>query len=160
MKRVFTALLGGGALALTAGLTTAAAAAPADASTHLCDNAATTYCVISQGQGQQVLTTGPGGGTFANFTKTNVGSWDGTTLYTLTDGNGHCLREQTNHTVEIGNGACSPTDHKSWWSYSHPAGNGNWYQDYGMQGDYMSALYQANPVIGHDTNGVFLIGDH
>jgi hypothetical protein len=79
---------------------------------HLCLNSYPSLCIVTEGQGNQVQVGSSG---YGNFSITSRGTWNGNSLVTFTDGNGHCLRETNSMAVETGNGACSSSDTAAEW---------------------------------------------
>ena len=79
---------------------------------HLCLNANSSLCIVTEGQGNPVQVGLSG---YGNFSISGRGTWNGHSLVTFTDGNGHCLRETNSMAVETGNGACSSSDTAAEW---------------------------------------------
>jgi hypothetical protein len=98
------------------------AATPAHAATttfHICLYNASTYCLQTNGTGQQVTITGSQFG-YANFSKAAQKVCSGTNdCYQFKDGNGNCLRAADGNEVKIENGGCVASDDADWWIRSN-----------------------------------------
>lgn len=76
---------------------------------HICLTYATSYCIETNGPGNQVTITKTSAD-YANFTVVyEVGSGDNINIE-WQDGNGNCLREGTQNDVKIENGSCAAPD--------------------------------------------------
>ena len=123
-------------IAAAGGLLIAGSSAiPAQAATsfHICLKSATSYCLQSNGGGNQVtITNNPAN--YSNFTSPRAGEFQ--------NGNGNCLRAGTNNVVKIENGPCVASD---------PADS--WYAPPGQTYRLASQLYKDDMTVHGHVNG-------
>ena len=129
-KRWLTVIAAAGGL-----LIAASPAIPAQAATsfHICLENAASYCLQSNGSGNQVtITNNPAN--YSNFTAPRTGQFE--------NGNGNCLRAGTNNVVKIENGPCAANDPADSW-YAPSAGSFR----------VLSALYGDDMLVHGHVNG-------
>lgn len=113
---------------LVAGSPAITAQAAVGDSKPICLTNAPSYCIKTNGTGNQVTITNVAANK-ANFTVVV----DNGGLHAWQDGNGNCLREGTGGVVKINNGPCTVNDPSDFWS--HAQGGTTWYN--GSTGDIM-----------------------
>jgi hypothetical protein len=120
-RRWLTVIAAAGGLLIAASPATTAQAAVGDSS-QICLTNAPSYCIHSNGTGNQVSITNVAADK-SNFTVV----YDSDGYHAWQNGNGNCLREGTGGVVKIENGPCNITDHSDlWW---HSQGGTTWYND-------------------------------
>lgn len=123
---------------LVAGSPAITAQAAVGDSGQICLTNAPSYCIKTNGAGNQVTITNVAAQK-ANFTV--VYDTDG--FHSWQDGNGNCLREGTGGVVKIENGPCQITDLSDRWY--HAQGSTTWYNDASSH-----VLYTKGDVTGDD----------
>jgi hypothetical protein len=88
---------------------------------QICLTNATSYCIKTNGTGNQVTITSVAADK-ANFTVV----YDSGGVHGWQDGNGNCLREGTGGVVKIENGPCNTSDNADFWYHSGTT----WYSNY------------------------------
>jgi hypothetical protein len=88
---------------------------------QICLTYATSYCIKTNGTGNQVTITNVAADK-ANFTVV----YDSGGVHGWQDGNGNCLREGTGGVVKIENGHCNTSDNADLWYHSGTT----WYSNY------------------------------
>ncbi len=85
-----------------------ATAVPAGVGTkgHICLKNASSYCIKTNGAGNQVTVTNDSAN-YANFTVVSKETSGSYVFYEWEDGNGNCLREGTHNIVKIESGSCA-----------------------------------------------------
>jgi hypothetical protein len=126
---------------LIAGSPVTTAQAAVGSSGPICLTSASSYCIHSNGPGQQVTITNDNA---QKSTFTVV--YDSNGFHGWQNGNGNCLREGENFVVKIANGPCLNGDDSDWWELnSHYLMNQFPYTPTGIT--YM--LVRGQPGTGH-----------
>jgi hypothetical protein len=120
---------------------------------HICLENAQSYCLQSNGPGNQVTITNSG--SYANWhqARTSGGEWQDE------NGSGNCLRAGDNNVVKIENGPCLATNLADWW---YAPGNYPYRQESSRYSDDMLVhgtvngykVWHAKPVSGDWSNWV------
>jgi hypothetical protein len=121
-RRWLTVIAAAGGLLIVSSPVTTAQAAVGD-SGQICLTNAPSYCIHSNGPGQQVTITNVDAQK-SNFTVV----YDSNGYHGWQNGNGNCLREGTNGVVKIENGPCNTSDATDFWG--HGVGSTTWYNDF------------------------------
>lgn len=121
-RRLLTVIAAAAGL-LIAGSPVTTAQAAVGSSGPICLTSASSYCIHSNGPGQQVTITNDNA---QKSTFTVV--YDSNGFHGWQNGNGNCLREGTNGVVKIENGPCNTSDGADFWY--HTQGSTTWYNDF------------------------------
>jgi hypothetical protein len=96
---------------------------------HICLKSSSSYCLQSNGVGNQVTITNDSS-KYAVFTISEWVSSGGKVSYQWQNASGNCLRTGNGYTVTIKDGSCSLTDPADWWDAQDGYLRDQYYHDY------------------------------